>query len=77
MQVRVVPRDADNVFVHGKAGVIQHADGRTYSFVAANELGRRMIQTAGACFGIRCRLPPSMPCSATFATTGGWRPERY
>ena len=29
MKVRVVPRDADNVFVHGKAGVIEHADGRT------------------------------------------------
>ena len=35
MKVRVVPRDADNVFVHGKAGVIQHADGRTYSFVGS------------------------------------------
>jgi hypothetical protein len=29
------------------------------------------IRTAGACFGIRCHLPLSMPCSATFATTGG------
>src|SRR6202048_5251595 len=35
MKVRVVPRDADNVFVHGKAGAIQHADGRTYSFVGS------------------------------------------
>ena len=35
MKVRVVPRDADNVFVHGKAGVIEHADGRTYSFVGS------------------------------------------
>jgi len=34
-KVRVVPRDADNVFVHGKAGVIQHADGRIYSFVGS------------------------------------------
>jgi len=33
MKVRVVPRDADNVFVHGKAGVIEHADERIYSFV--------------------------------------------
>ena len=28
MKVRVVPRDDQNVFVHGKAGVIEHADGR-------------------------------------------------
>src|SRR5216683_5569699 len=35
MKVRVVPRDADNVFVHGKAGVIEHADGRNYSFVGS------------------------------------------
>jgi superfamily II DNA or RNA helicase len=35
MKVRVVPRDADNVFVHGKAGVIEHPDGRTYSFVGS------------------------------------------
>jgi PLD-like domain/SNF2-related domain len=35
MKVRVVPRDADNVFVHGKAGVIEHGDGRTYSFVGS------------------------------------------
>lgn len=35
MKVRVVPRDADNVFVHGKAGVIEHADGRRYSFVGS------------------------------------------
>src|ERR1700680_4861567 len=35
MKVRVVPRDADNVFVHGKAGVIEHADGRQYSFVGS------------------------------------------
>ena len=35
MRVRVVPRDADRVFVHGKAGVIQHADGSVYSFVGS------------------------------------------
>ena len=35
MKVRVVPRDADNVFVHGKAGVIEHSDGRVYSFVGS------------------------------------------
>jgi len=35
MKVRVVPRDADNVFVHGKAGVIEHADGRLFSFVGS------------------------------------------
>jgi hypothetical protein len=35
MRVRVVPRDADNVFVHGKAGVIEHTEGRTYSFVGS------------------------------------------
>lgn len=35
MKVRVVPRDADNVFVHGKAGIIEHADGRVYSFVGS------------------------------------------
>jgi len=35
MKVRVIPRDADNVFVHGKAGVIEHPDGRTYSFVGS------------------------------------------
>lgn len=35
MKVRVVPRDGDNVFVHGKAGVIEHADGRVYSFVGS------------------------------------------
>jgi superfamily II DNA or RNA helicase len=35
MKVRVVPRDAENVFVHGKAGVIEHADGQAYSFVGS------------------------------------------
>lgn len=35
MKVRVVPRDGDNVFVHGKAGVIEHADGTVYSFVGS------------------------------------------
>ena len=35
MKVRVVPRDGENVFVHGKAGVIEHADGRVYSFVGS------------------------------------------
>ena len=35
MKVRVVPRDADNVFVHGKAGVIEHPDGQVYSFVGS------------------------------------------
>jgi hypothetical protein len=35
MKVRVVPRDADNVFVHGKAGIIEHPDGGTYSFVGS------------------------------------------
>jgi hypothetical protein len=35
MKVRVIPRDADNVFVHGKAGVIEHPDGRNYSFVGS------------------------------------------
>ncbi|RWK94987.1 MAG: helicase SNF2 [Mesorhizobium sp.] len=35
MKVRVVPRDSGNVFVHGKAGVIEHADGRAYSFVGS------------------------------------------
>lgn len=35
MKVRVVPRDGNNVFVHGKAGVITQADGRRYSFVGS------------------------------------------
>jgi superfamily II DNA or RNA helicase len=35
MKVRVVPRDTENVFVHGKAGVIEHVDGRVYSFVGS------------------------------------------
>jgi hypothetical protein len=35
MKVRVVPRAADNVFVHGKAGIIERPDGRTYSFVGS------------------------------------------
>jgi superfamily II DNA or RNA helicase len=35
MKVRVVPRDSGNVFVHGKAGVIEHADGRVYAFVGS------------------------------------------
>jgi len=35
MKVRVIPRDGDNVFVHGKAGVIEHADGRQHSFVGS------------------------------------------
>lgn len=35
MKVRVVPRDTDNVFVHGKAGIIEHSDGRVYSFVGS------------------------------------------
>lgn len=35
MKVRVVPRDADNVFLHGKAGVIEHPDGTAYAFVGS------------------------------------------
>jgi superfamily II DNA or RNA helicase len=35
MKVRVVPRDSNSVFVHGKAGVIEHADGRVFSFVGS------------------------------------------
>jgi superfamily II DNA or RNA helicase len=35
MKVRVVARDADSVFVHGKAGVIEHADGQVYAFVGS------------------------------------------
>ncbi len=39
MKVRVVPRDGNNVFVHGKAGVIEHgpvgAPDRVYSFVGS------------------------------------------
>ena len=35
MKVRVIPRDGDNVFVHGKAGVIEHADGGQHSFVGS------------------------------------------
>jgi len=35
MKVRVVPRDRDNVFVHGKAGVIEHSDGKVFSFVGS------------------------------------------
>jgi hypothetical protein len=35
MKVRVVPRDQENVFVHGKAGVIEHADGSVFSFVGS------------------------------------------
>ena len=35
LKVRVVPRDGDNVFVHGKAGVIEHTDGKVYSFVGS------------------------------------------
>lgn len=35
LKVRVVPRDGTNVFVHGKAGVIEHADGRVFSFVGS------------------------------------------
>ena len=35
MKVRVVPRDAQNVFVHGKAGMIEHPDGRVYAFTGS------------------------------------------
>jgi hypothetical protein len=35
MKVRVVPRDTNNVFVHGKAGLIEHLDGRVFSFVGS------------------------------------------
>src|SRR6202044_2253287 len=35
MKVRVVPRHDQNVFVHGKAGVIEHDDGRVYAFVGS------------------------------------------
>ena len=35
MQVRVVPRDDGRVFIHGKAGVIEHADGRVYAFAGS------------------------------------------
>jgi hypothetical protein len=35
MKVRVVPRDTENIFVHGKAGVIEHEDGRAYSFAGS------------------------------------------
>ena len=32
-------------------------------------LADRTTPTAGVCFAIRCHLPSSIPCSATFATT--------
>jgi len=35
MKVRVVPRDEQNLFVHGKAGVIEHGDGTVFSFVGS------------------------------------------
>ncbi len=35
MKVRVVPRDGTNVFVHGKAGLIEKADGTVFSFVGS------------------------------------------
>jgi PAS domain-containing protein len=35
MKVRVIPRDSDNVFVHGKAGVIEQANGRKCAFVGS------------------------------------------
>jgi superfamily II DNA or RNA helicase len=35
MKVRVVPRDDEHVFVHGKAGVIEQANGGVYSFVGS------------------------------------------
>jgi superfamily II DNA or RNA helicase len=35
MKVRVVPRDGSNVFVHGKAGLIEKADGTVFSFVGS------------------------------------------
>ncbi len=35
MKVRVVPRDGDNVFVHGKAGVIEHVGAPAYTFVGS------------------------------------------
>jgi superfamily II DNA or RNA helicase len=35
MKVRVVPRDGENVFVHGKAGLIERADGSVYAFVGS------------------------------------------
>ena len=35
LKVRVVARNTSNVFVHGKAGVIEHANGRVYSFVGS------------------------------------------
>src|SRR3984893_17704278 len=47
MKVRVVPRDADNVFVHGKAGLIQHADGQTYSFVGSVNDSATAFRAAG------------------------------
>ena len=51
--------------------------GRSRSgFSPANGLGRRTTPTAGACSAIRCRLPPSMRCFATSATTHGWSPRR-
>src|SRR5262245_43497862 len=35
MKVRVVPRDTESVFVHGKAGVIERSDGTVFSFVGS------------------------------------------
>ncbi|MGQ0444932.1 MAG: helicase-related protein [Beijerinckiaceae bacterium] len=35
MKVRVVPRDGENVFVHGKAGVIDYENGRVYAFAGS------------------------------------------
>lgn len=35
MKVRVVPRDGENVFVHGKAGLIERPDGTVFSFVGS------------------------------------------
>ncbi|WP_442754264.1 helicase-related protein [Methylocystis sp. JAN1] len=35
MQVRVVPRDGKNVFVHGKAGILEYREGGSTAFVAS------------------------------------------
>jgi hypothetical protein len=45
MKVGVVLRDDQNVVVHGKAGFIEHADGRLYSFVVSvNDSARLSVR---------------------------------
>lgn len=73
MKVRVVPRATDNVFVHGKAGVIEHADGHVYTFVGSVNDSASGFRHAYEIRGVTRTRARRTGCGRILSTSGvGW-----